>query len=121
MKGIAIAGQTAGEAAWSIFMFALSVVVTAAFGYLLVTDPGRLTEVWTWTRSLPLLVQLLLWLLFLPWMIALWIWTLPLGDAHPPRARHRRARVDDLAALPVEGVIDDGCDGVALGPRRSDC
>jgi hypothetical protein len=77
MKGIAIAGQTAGEAAWSIFMFALSLVVTAAFGYLLVTDPGRLTEVWTWTRSLPLVVQLLLWLLFLPWMIALWIWTLP--------------------------------------------
>ncbi|MHB8050854.1 MAG: hypothetical protein ACYDHQ_06505 [Coriobacteriia bacterium] len=77
MKGIAIAGQTAGEAAWSISVFVLSVVVTAGFGYLLVTDPGRLTEVWSWTRSLPLLVQLFLWLLFLPWMIALWIWTMP--------------------------------------------
>ncbi|PKQ15250.1 MAG: hypothetical protein CVT67_10095 [Actinobacteria bacterium HGW-Actinobacteria-7] len=77
MKGIAIAGQTAGEAAWSISMFVLSLVITGAFGYLFVTDPGRLNEVWAWTRSLPLIVQGLIWLLFLPWMIALWIWTLP--------------------------------------------
>ncbi|MDZ4170234.1 MAG: hypothetical protein U1E26_11370 [Coriobacteriia bacterium] len=77
MKGIAIAGQTAGEAAWSISMFVLSLVVTGAFGYLLVTDPGRLNEAWAWTRSLPLILQGLIWLLFLPWMIALWIWTLP--------------------------------------------
>lgn len=77
MKGIAIAGQTAGEAAWSISMFVLALAVTAAFGYALITDPGRLTDAWSWTRSLPLIAQLLLWLLFLPWMIALWIWTLP--------------------------------------------
>lgn len=77
MKGIAIAGQTAGEAAWSISVFAMSIVATAAFGYLLVTDPGRLNETWVWTRSLPLWVQAIVWLLFLPWMIALWIWTLP--------------------------------------------
>ena len=77
MKGIAIAGQTTGEAAWSISMFALSVTVTAAFGYLLVTDPSRLNELWAWTRSLNILVQGLIWLLFLPWMVALWFWTMP--------------------------------------------
>lgn len=77
MKGIAIAGQTAGEAAWSISVFAISLVATAAFGYYLVTDPGRLNEIWEWTRSLNILVQGVIWLLFLPWMIALAIWVLP--------------------------------------------
>ena len=36
MKGIAIAGQTAGEAAWSIFMFALSLVVQVTVAPVLV-------------------------------------------------------------------------------------
>lgn len=77
MRGIAIAGQTAGEAAWSIFMFVLSIGVTAAFCYYLVTDPGRLAMLWEWTRAQNLLVQGVIWLLFLPWMIALWIWVMP--------------------------------------------
>jgi len=77
MKGISIAGQTAGEAAWSIFMFVLSIGITAAFGYYLVADPSRLTAVWEWTRSLNIFLQLLIWLLFLPWMAALWIFVQP--------------------------------------------
>lgn len=77
MKGIAIAGQTASEAAWSISVFVLSVVVTGAFCYYLVTEPTRLTEVWEWTRSLNIFVQGVIWLLFLPWMFALWMWTMP--------------------------------------------
>lgn len=77
MKGIAIAGQTASEAAWSIFMFLLSIGITVAFGYLLLNDPSRLTAIWEWTRSLNILWQGLIWLLFLPWMVALWVWTLP--------------------------------------------
>lgn len=76
-KGIAIAGQTPGEAAWSIFMFVLSIAITAAFAYYLVTDPNRLTELFAWTRSLNILFQGVIWLLFLPWMIALWMLTLP--------------------------------------------
>ena len=40
-------------------------------------NPGRLTEIWTWVRSLHIVWQGVIWLLFLPWMIALWIWTLP--------------------------------------------
>lgn len=77
MKGISIAGQTAGEAAWSISMFGLSLVVTAMFGYFLITEPARLNEIWEWTRSQSILVQGVVWLLFLPWMIALWIWSMP--------------------------------------------
>lgn len=77
MKGIAIAGQTAGEAAWSISMFALSIVATAAFSYYLITEPTRLNEVWEWTRSMNILVQGVIWLLFLPWMLALWFWVMP--------------------------------------------
>lgn len=77
MKFIAIQGQTAGEAAWTISMFSLSLVATAAFGYHLFTQPARLTELWEWTRSLNILVQGVIWLIFLPWMIALWIWSAP--------------------------------------------
>lgn len=77
MNVLGIPGQTQSEAAWSMFMFVLSIVITAAFGYYLFTEPGRLTEVWEWTRSLNIFVQGLIWLIFLPWMIALWIWTMP--------------------------------------------
>ncbi|MBN2840870.1 MAG: hypothetical protein JXP37_07960 [Coriobacteriia bacterium] len=77
MKGIAIAGQTAGEAAWSISVFGLSLVATAMFGYYLITEPSRLVELWEWTRSLNILLQGVIWLLFLPWMIALAVWVSP--------------------------------------------
>ena len=42
MKFIAIQGQTAGEAAWTITMFSLSLVATAVFGYYLFTQPPLL-------------------------------------------------------------------------------
>jgi hypothetical protein len=69
--------QTPGEQMFSLFVFGLSTAATVAFVYYLVTDPSRLNELWAWSRSLPLLVQGVLWLLFLPWMIALLIWSLP--------------------------------------------
>jgi len=77
MKGVTAAGTTASQMAWSGFMFVLSFVISLAFGYYLLSDPGRLTEAWEWIRSLNIFVQGVVWLLFLPWMIALWIWTLP--------------------------------------------
>lgn len=77
MKVLAIPGQTAGEAAFTLAVFTMSLVATAAFGYYLVTEPARLTEVWERTRSLPLLVQGIMWLLLLPWMLALWFWAMP--------------------------------------------
>lgn len=69
--------QTPGEQIFSLAVFGAGALVSGAFLYYLITDPARLTEVWSWTRSLPLLVQGILWLLLLPWMICLWIWTLP--------------------------------------------
>ncbi|MDI6901730.1 MAG: hypothetical protein QMC79_08575 [Anaerosomatales bacterium] len=79
MKVLEIPGQTTGEALFSISVFAMSLAATALFGYYLVTEPTRLTEVWEWTRSLNILVQGVIWLLFLPWMLALWFWTMPLS------------------------------------------
>lgn len=58
-------------------MFGISTLVTIAFGYALIAEPARLTEVWLWLRGLPMIVQIVAWLLLLPWMIALWVWTQP--------------------------------------------
>lgn len=76
-NALGIPRQTTGEAMFSLFMFALSIGVTAAAGYLLLTEPARLNELWESIRSLPLLVQVAMWALLLPWMIALWIWVMP--------------------------------------------
>lgn len=71
------ASQTLGEKLFSLLICGLGAAVSAMFAYYLITDPGRLSEAWAWTRSLPWWAQGLIWLLFLPWMIALWVWTLP--------------------------------------------
>lgn len=73
------ATQTAGEKAFSLMVFGLSTAVSIAFAYYLFTEPARLTEVWEWTRSLHIVLQLGIWLLALPWMISLWIWVSPLA------------------------------------------
>lgn len=77
VKASGWAGQTLGERVFSVTVFGLSTAATAAFAYALFANPGTLTDAWEWVRSLPLLVQLLVWLLCLPWMIALWIWSMP--------------------------------------------
>jgi hypothetical protein len=68
---------TGGELAFNYLIFGLSTAASIAFAYYLFTDPGRLVELWTWIRQLPILVQILAWLLLLPWMFALWIWVQP--------------------------------------------
>jgi hypothetical protein len=60
-------------------MFGISALVTLAFGYALLADPARLADAWVWVRSLPIIVQVAMWLLFLPWMASLWVWSLPLA------------------------------------------
>lgn len=62
-------GSTLQLLAWAIFI----VAGWAVFAYLLLVAPGGLTAAWEWVRSLPLLIQLVMWLLLLPWMLALWI------------------------------------------------
>ena len=76
-KALGWASQTPGEKAFTLFIFGMGAAVSGAFVYYLVTEPARLTEIWLWTRSLNIFVQLLIWLLFLPWMICLWMWALP--------------------------------------------
>lgn len=73
------AQQTPGEQLFSLLVFGAATALTVAFAYYLFADPGRLVSLWEWTRSLPLVVQAVIWLLCLPWMIALWIWTSPLA------------------------------------------
>jgi len=60
-------------------LFGIGTLVTLAMGYALVADQSRLADAWAWTRSLPLAIQIGLWLLLLPWMAALWVWALPLA------------------------------------------
>ncbi len=71
------ATQTFGEKIFSVTVFGLATLASAAMAYYLFTDPSKLSELYAWIRSLPILVQLVIWLLCLPWMIALWIWSMP--------------------------------------------
>jgi hypothetical protein len=45
-----------------------------AFAAALVREPARIDEAWRRIRSLPLVVQAIVWLLFLPVMAGVWIW-----------------------------------------------
>lgn len=77
VKASGWAGQTFGERVFSVAIFGVSTAATVAFAYYLFANPEQLTQVWEWSRSLPLVVQIGLWLLCLPWMIALWVWSTP--------------------------------------------
>ena len=45
-----------------------------AFAAALIWGQGSLDATWEWIRSLPILIQALVWLLFLPVVAGLWIW-----------------------------------------------
>ena len=53
---------------WFVFMVAMWVA------FLLALLAGRLDDVWSWVRDLPLLVELVVWLLALPWLLATAVW-----------------------------------------------
>jgi len=67
-------GNVIGSAAESGLLFGLFAVLWLAFGIGLLASQGSVDAVWNWLRSLPLLVQGLVWLLFLPVAVGLWIW-----------------------------------------------
>jgi len=67
-------GDTVGFLAEIGVLFALFAIIWLAFGAALVWSQGSLDAAWQWVRSLPLIVQGLVWLLFLPVMIGLWVW-----------------------------------------------
>ncbi len=55
-------------------LFAAFGVLWIAFGAALITNQGGLDAAWEWLRSLPLILQAIVWLLFLPVTAGLWVW-----------------------------------------------
>ena len=67
-------GNTIGFLAETGILFAIFAVIWAAFAVALIWSHGSLDAAWQWVRSLPLIIQGVVWLLFLPVMFGLWIW-----------------------------------------------
>jgi hypothetical protein len=68
------AGNSVGWLAETGVLFVVFAVIWIAFGVALVWSQGSLDAAWQSIRSLPLIVQGIVWLLFLPVMLGLWIW-----------------------------------------------
>jgi hypothetical protein len=62
------------EPIFNVAIFLVFVVLWAAFAVALVWSQGSLDQTWEWIRSLPLILQGVVWLLFLPVTAGLWIW-----------------------------------------------
>jgi hypothetical protein len=62
------------EQLWNIAVFAVFVVLWAAFAYALVANQAGIDNAWKWLGSLPLIVQAGVALLTLPAYAGLWIW-----------------------------------------------
>ena len=67
-------GNTIGFLAETGILFAIFAILWAGFAVALIWSHGSLDAAWQWVRSLPLIVQGIVWVLFLPVMIGLWIW-----------------------------------------------
>ena len=67
-------GNTIGLAAEAGILFAVFAVLWIAFGMGLIWSQDSVDGAWQAIRSLPLLVQGVVWILFLPVMAGLWIW-----------------------------------------------
>lgn len=55
-------------------LFAVFAGLWIAFGAAIVASQGSLDNAWEWLRSLPLILQGVVWLLFLPVAAGLWVW-----------------------------------------------
>lgn len=55
-------------------LFAIFGIIWVAVGVGLVMSQGTVDQTWETIRSLPIVVQAVVWLLFLPVMAGLWIW-----------------------------------------------
>jgi hypothetical protein len=67
-------GNSVGWLAETGILFVLFAAIWIAFAVALVWSQGSLDQAWQSIRSLPLIVQAVVWLLFLPVMVGLWIW-----------------------------------------------
>jgi hypothetical protein len=55
-------------------LFGVFLLLWIAFMVALVADQGALDSVWNWLGSLPLLLQVVIWVLFLPLALGLRVW-----------------------------------------------
>jgi len=67
-------GNSVGWLAAHGVLFALFAIIWIAFGVGLIGSQGSIDQAWDAIRSLPLVVQGLVWLLFLPVTFGLWVW-----------------------------------------------
>jgi len=67
-------GNSIGWAAETGLLFAAFALLWGAFGVALAISQGSVDAAWTWVRSLPWVLQGVVWVLFLPVMAGLWIW-----------------------------------------------
>jgi hypothetical protein len=67
-------GNTVGFLAEIGILFAVFAILWIAFGIALIWSQGSLDAAWQWIRSLPVILQGVVWLLFLPVVVGLWIW-----------------------------------------------
>jgi len=68
------AGNSVGWLAETGILFLVFAVIWLVFGVALIWSQGSLDAAWQYIRSLPILVQGIVWLLFLPVLLGLWIW-----------------------------------------------
>jgi hypothetical protein len=67
-------GNSVGWLAETGILFAIFAILWVGFGVALIWSQGSLDATWQTIRSLPLIVQAVVWLLFLPVAAGLWIW-----------------------------------------------
>lgn len=67
-------GNGVGWLAETGILFGVFALLWVGFGVALMWSQGSLDATWQTIRSLPLIVQAVVWLLFLPVAAGLWIW-----------------------------------------------
>lgn len=67
-------GNSVGWLAEHGILFGIFALLWLAFGAALILSQGSLDQAWQTIRSLPLIVQIGVWLLLLPVMAGLWVW-----------------------------------------------
>lgn len=67
-------GNSIGWAAETGLLFVAFALLWGVFGVALAISQGSVDAAWTWVRSLPWVLQGVVWVLFLPVMAGLWIW-----------------------------------------------
>jgi hypothetical protein len=67
-------GNGIGFLANNWILFGIFAALWLAFGAALLLSQGSVDSAWQWVRSLPLLLQVGVWVLFLPVVAGLWVW-----------------------------------------------